>query len=664
MNYRFNEDEIRKQVLELMRQNGIKPYEQLDIQLDGKVHRFRTADDKISEKSGGYFVDITEWPFGFIQDWRLNQQHIDFSFKRERLDEDGKKFFDDKKYNEAIKRSLKRQKELKEKQEAEKEKSRITAIDRYKQLPNASNDFPYLKKKGITLPEVDEMNYSGIKYDKSDNKICIPLKNIDGDYLSFQWIDENGGKKFQFNTSPSSAFYSLDLSSLKYDTEKKTPILIGEGVATMLTIYNLLGREYPVVAVMNCGNLYNVTKAIKEKYSGWKIIIMADNDHLRIDGNIGLIKANEANEKLKLNGVIVPPFTRKQSGSDWNDFCTLHGKDITKEKLSREISLCLLPENKRKVMQLIKTINAEALLHKEIPPLKWAVNGFIPSGLAILAGGPKVGKSILSLNIALAVATGGCVLGKIKVEKGSVLYLALEDTELRLQERMKAQGFENENLSKLELTTIAPRQHEGGLNYIRWWLEEHEDARLVIIDTLEKFRKQADGRMGIYGQDYNVMSELKSLAEEFNVAFLIIHHLKKAFADDWINELSGSQGIAGAADTIMSLKRERNGIEGELNITGRDVEEKTYEMKIEFFNWVIIGEKEENNKPIFSDWQQKIIDYLAENGSITPLELKEFANLSSDALARNQLTRFAKKGTIKKNQNGIYVLSEEMIELL
>lgn len=657
MKYNFKEDEIRRQVLDLMHQNSIAPYGDIDIQLDGKVHRFRTADDKPSEKSGGYFVDITEWPFGFVQDWRLNQQHIDFSFKRERLDEEGKKFFDDKKYNEAIQRSLQRQKDLREKQEAEKEKSRITAIDRYKQLPNASNDFPYLKKKEIILPEIDEIDYSGIKYDKKDNKICIPLKDINGDYRSFQWIDENGSKKFQFNTSPSGAFYNLDLSTLEYDLEKKTPILIGEGFATMLTVYNLLGRKYPIVAAMDCGNLFNVAQAIKEKYKGWNIFIMADNDHLRANGNIGLIKANEANEKLNLNGVIIPHFTRKETGTDWNDFCTIHGKDTAREKILKEITLCLMPEEKRKVMQQIRDINAQILLNKDFPPLKWAVKDFIPSGLTLLAGGPKVGKSILSLHISLAIAIGGSVFGKIDVEKGSVLYLALEDTEQRLQERIKQMGMGNENLSKLTLRTITPRQNLGGLNAIRWWLEEHEDARLVIVDTLEKFRKQADGKTSIYSQDYEVMAEMKSLADEFDVAFSVVHHLRKAAASDWIGELSGTQGIAGAADTIMSLKRDRNSFAGILNITGRDVEEKTYDVELDKFSWHLIGEHQEDFKNPIPKWKQQIFDYLIEHKTITPAELSNEYGITPST-AKSNLHRLTEEGEIKKIGYGQYAVSE------
>ena len=70
--------------------------------------------------------------------------------------------------------------------------------------------------------------------------------------------------------------------------------------------------------------------------------------------------------------------------------------------------------------------------------MKWAISNLVPEGASILAGRPKIGKSWLTLNLALAVASGGVALGKIPVEAGQVLYLALEDGQRRLQKRLKS----------------------------------------------------------------------------------------------------------------------------------------------------------------------------------------------------------------------------------
>jgi len=81
------------------------------------------------------------------------------------------------------------------------------------------------------------------------------------------------------------------------------------------------------------------------------------------------------------------------------------------------------------------TFTATELLDMELPEPKFAVPGILAQGLGILGGKPKTGKSWKVLDLGLAVAYGGRALGSIKVEQGDVLYLALEDTARRLQDR-------------------------------------------------------------------------------------------------------------------------------------------------------------------------------------------------------------------------------------
>lgn len=58
----------------------------------------------------------------------------------------------------------------------------------------------------------------------------------------------------------------------------------------------------------------------------------------------------------------------------------------------------------------------------------------------MLAGRPKLGKSWLALQLAQASACGGKVFEQ-SVEPGPVLYIALEDSERRLQQRLQLQGW-------------------------------------------------------------------------------------------------------------------------------------------------------------------------------------------------------------------------------
>ena len=55
----------------------------------------------------------------------------------------------------------------------------------------------------------------------------------------------------------------------------------------------------------------------------------------------------------------------------------------------------------------LEVLSLPALMAQEYLPLTWVDHPILPSGLCILAGRLKSGKSILALNLAVAVAHGG-----------------------------------------------------------------------------------------------------------------------------------------------------------------------------------------------------------------------------------------------------------------
>ena len=665
--YTFNEADIQAQVLDFISSVGIKPLETLSINSDGNIHRFSVEGDRGSEKAGAYCIFSDGWPAGWIKDWRLGVTY-NWSFTKEALDDEGKNYFSD---SEAHKEMLRRSEEHKKKLQAElavkQNEAIIEARSIWKRTSTTPTDgFPYLEIKHVS-------SYGGIKLNQKhytlaqggslthyEAELIIPLKNINGDIQTLQFIQENGNKRFLVDAPVKGAFFAIDFWDKPIHETLKNPVIICEGYATAATLYSL--THLPTIAAMNSGNIKPVAEALKAKFPEIKLIIMADNDwqtESKRGFNPGLKAANEAMKELDLLAVIYPPFTPQDFGSDWNDYEAIYGSESTARLLMKEIVTASLPPYVKEAMKKVTAINAQDLRHKKFDPINWAIDGFIPSGLTVLAGGPKVGKSLLALHIALGVAIGGTVLGKIDVEKGNVLYYALEDTERRLQERILGSGIDdNTSLENLTLATSAPRQDEGGLDAIRGWLLTHKDAKLVIIDTLQKFRKQSKGKLNVYAEDYEALSELKKLADEFNVAIIVIHHLKKMSAreelqGDWINQLSGSAGITGCADTILLLKRERVSTHGILRRTGRDVEEKDFNMKLDGFGWYLEGEVDEFAMPA---WKQKIVDYLKEHEKITPMLLSDYAHISIEA-ARRQLLRAAESGIIRRLEHGVYVLN-------
>ena len=200
-----------------------------------------------------------------------------------------------------------------------------------------------------------------------------------------------------------------------------------------------------------------------------------------------------------------------------------------------------------------KPLSAETLMTLTFSPIKYVVPGVIVEGLTLLAGKPKLGKSWLLLHMAIAVARGGFTLGEIHCAEGDVLYLALEDNLRRLQARMtKLLGLQQWP-SRLQFLCEMPRLAEGGLAKIKEWIEGTEHPRLVIIDTLAMVRMPNRKDQSTYDADYAAVKELRKLANEAGIAIVLVHHLRKAEADDAFDTVSGTLGLTGAPDTILIL---------------------------------------------------------------------------------------------------------------
>src|ERR1051326_2170606 len=123
-------------------------------------------------------------------------------------------------------------------------------------------------------------------------------------------------------------------------------------------------------------------------------------------------------------------------------------------------------------------IDFEMLLSSKLPEPQWAVPGFLPEGVTLLAGKPKMGKSWLALDLALAVAQGGSALDSLPTRGGHVLYLGLADSRRRMYDRgHKLLGRQAPPTGLTYAGTWAPLG-EGGLNDLENWLQQHQQTRL------------------------------------------------------------------------------------------------------------------------------------------------------------------------------------------
>ncbi len=236
---------------------------------------------------------------------------------------------------------------------------------------------------------------------------------------------------------------------------------------------------------------------------------------------------------------------------------------------------------------LADVVTAAELHHETFAPLVQFVHGLVTEGFGIIAGPPKLGKSWWTLNLALAIADGGVAFGKVPVQRRDVLLLALEDSQRRLQGRIRAIWGEGIPPHRLHiLTEIAP----GFLiATITAWLQGHPTG-LVILDTLGRARQQRNRGDDAYLADYQAGVALKNTVDAFpGSALLGVHHTRKASSDDFVDDLSGTLGLAGSADYVLVLRRQRNSNEGTLQVTGRDAPEGEYAFTVAEGAWTLSG---------------------------------------------------------------------------
>lgn len=257
------------------------------------------------------------------------------------------------------------------------------------------------------------------------------------------------------------------------------------------------------------------------------------------------------------------------------------------------------PQNQQPVpVKKLTTMTGAVLMNTEFEPLCFAVDQILPQGVFILAGSGKIGKSWLSLDMCIAISTGG-QLWDYQANQGEVLYLALEDTYARLQLRMAHIGVEHPDLSRLHFSVQSSGIGDGLVEQVNDFLNVFPDTKLVIIDTLERIRNTETDK-SMYSCDYRDMTKLREITDSRKVTLLLVHHTRKMHDSDPLNTLSGSTGLVGSVDGVWVLgKDERTGTTAKLTIANRDTEGFCFKLDFEkeHCRWKFLGHVEPSENP-------------------------------------------------------------------
>lgn len=399
---------------------------------------------------------------------------------------------------------------------------------------------------------------------------------------------------------------------------------------------------------------------LNQYFKGRRVVILADNDapglehalkvaqalygiaaSVKIVDLPGLPPKGDVSDWLAAGGTAEKLLELAEAAPDWKPQARPHdpkedpGGNGSKTQSSRQRA------------QAIHFITGQELQSTEFNEPEWIVEGILPEGLCLLSARPKKGKTWWAMGLSAAKSTGGCALGKaeLRLSKGKVLYLALEDRFRRAKKRLETILGATPFPEDLVIAENWPRLDNGGLEALHDFLKEHSDCKLVVIDSFAKIKPPRPKNVDPYDYDMAVGGALQELAQQYQICLLIIYHNRKAESEDPLDDVIGSTGLTGAVDAVLILRRGRGQADGTLFITGRDVEEQ--ELALRFYSqeglWELLGDAAEYAK---SQERQEVLKVLREHGSKTPTELANILNKKANNI-KALLWKMAGDGEVK-----------------
>lgn len=220
----------------------------------------------------------------------------------------------------------------------------------------------------------------------------------------------------------------------------------------------------------------------------------------------------------------------------------------------------------------LETVSMMELYDTAYPPKLPIIDGLLYNGTYLFVGSPKIGKSFFMAQIGYHISKGLPLWG-FSVRQGTVLYLALEDDYARLQKRL-SQMFGMEGSENFYFATKSKSLNDGLERQLVTFVTEHKDARLIIIDTLQKVREVGGDKFS-YASDYEIVTKLKAFSDKYGICFLVVHHTRKMESSDSFDMISGTNGLLGAADGAFVMQKEkRTDNKAVLEVAGRDQQDQ------------------------------------------------------------------------------------------
>lgn len=408
----------------------------------------------------------------------------------------------------------------------------------------------YLTKKGV-------QSY-GLRV--SGDLLLIPAFNAKGELTTIQTITKAGEKRFLKGGKKQGSFFVIGTI-----TDAST-IYMGEGYATCASIHEVTGQ--PVVVTFDSGNLLSVSQSIRKKHPNHTLVICGDDDDDKPrKDNPGRTAALAA--ALAVGGqAVFPDFgpNREAGQTDFNDLHQAQGLEAVRQ--------CITPRKR------LEAIRWSEMRYLPIEPVEFDIEGISPKvPMGSIVSGPGHGKSILTVQMGVAKATGLPVLGFDSYSPGGVGIVALEDDLKVVHRRIAAtvasygDAFTEEHHRLLDANLrvlVRPRNQYASMSpglldmALAGLVGEIEDAMrsceaepaLCYLDTLNSIH---DGDENSAKETRPLIAAILGLNARLGCSVWVVHHLRKVggiakLVDRMDPELArGSSAIVGGIRALLQF---------------------------------------------------------------------------------------------------------------
>lgn len=480
-----------------------------DILLDGKIHRFPSGTKGSGghgDKSGWYIAFGDGVPAGRFGCWRSGIEstwRADIGRKLTHTEE------------MAHVRRMAEAKALRDAEAARKQEVASNTIETiWSECGPASDDHPYLKKKGI---KTHGARVTG------DGRLVVPLFDQAGTLSSLQYIAADGGKLYHSGAQTGSRFWQVGAF------DEPGTLYIAEGFATAATIHEATHR--PCIVAYSASNLVPVTGILREIHGAAQdIVIVADHDA----SGVGQRYAEQAAAKFGAR-MVMPP-----EPGDANDYA----------QAGHDLAALLSPPKDDWLVPADDFCSQPA-------PISWLVKRWIQNQALVMVHGPSGGgKTFVVLDWCLRIAAAVPDWSGLKVRPGTVVYLAGEGHH-GLRGRVAAWKVRNGAgplsmwLSRDGCDLNTPAGYLRVVDNIRALPKR---PNLIVVDTLHRFLLGDENS----AQDAKTMLDAcGALMSEFNCSVLLVHHT--GVSDEAQHRARGSSAWRGALDIEISIVPGKDG---------------------------------------------------------------------------------------------------------